>query len=69
MFPLYNVYLQVVSLIPYIDPLQLELLIIGPAKSLDLQLRIDYATGTFIFGSTIQYQREETAKYCFNSST
>ena len=49
------------SLIPYIEPLELELLIIEPAKTLDLQLRIDHATQTFIFGSTIQYQREETA--------
>ena len=51
-----------VSLIPFIKPLELELLIIGPSKSLDLQLRIDHATRTFTFGSTIQYQREETAK-------
>ena len=53
---------QVVSLIPYIEPLELELLIIEPAKTLDLQLRIDHATQTFIFGSTIQYQREETTR-------
>ncbi|KAL5261295.1 hypothetical protein ACHWQZ_G007113 [Mnemiopsis leidyi] len=51
---------KVVSLIPYIEPLELELLIIEPAKTLDLQLRIDHSTQTFIFGSTIQYQREET---------
>ena len=53
---------QVVSLIPYIEPLELELLIIEPAKTLDLQLRIDHSTQTFIFGSTIQYQREETTR-------
>uniref|UniRef100_A0A4W3KFF2 Eukaryotic translation initiation factor 3 subunit A n=1 Tax=Callorhinchus milii TaxID=7868 RepID=A0A4W3KFF2_CALMI len=50
---------RLASLVPFIDPFQLERSIVDAARHCDLQVRIDHSSHTLSFGSDLNYSPKE----------